>query len=216
MESIILDKLVREPAQKIRKAGGIFLLHGYGSDMNDLFSFADSLPDNQYVISLNAPEKTPFGGNAWYALNYDNSGIRYNYEDVIKAKSIIEKNIRNILEEYELNQNKITVIGFSQGAILSYLLAADNPDMIRNIMAFSGYLLDEYKSDEKYDKLAKVNIFISHGKYDEIIPLRSARNTSDELQQNNVEVFYKEYEMPHGISPECLGDALEWYKNKIS
>ncbi len=213
MESIILEKLVREPSRKELNQGGIFLLHGYGSNMNDLFSFADSLPDDQYVISLNAPYETPLGGNAWYSLNYDNEGIRYDIDDVKKVKKIIENNIRKTIKDYGLDSQKITLIGFSQGAILSYMLAADFPGMIKHIIAFSGYLLDEYKTDLKYVQLSKVNIFISHGKYDEIIPLKAARDTRDILQQNNVEIFYKEYEMPHGVSPECLDDALNWYNN---
>ncbi|MEC7173027.1 MAG: phospholipase, partial [Bacteroidota bacterium] len=45
----------------------IILLHGYGSNANDLFSFADYLPNHLTIISLEAPLDTPFGGKAWYS-----------------------------------------------------------------------------------------------------------------------------------------------------
>ena len=50
----------------------IIMLHGYGSDENDLFSFASELPSKYAIISLKAPYGLNPHGNAWYAIHFDN------------------------------------------------------------------------------------------------------------------------------------------------
>lgn len=191
----------------------IFLLHGYGSNMHDLFGFSEQLPDDAYVISFNAPLNTIYGGSAWYNLNYNSSGLRFDINEILHSKEIIEQNIRTIISEKEIKTNDITLIGFSQGAIMSYILAADYPELITRIMAFSGYLLNEYKPEEKISNLGKSDIFISHGIFDSVIPIEMARSTKEALINNKINFTYKEYNMEHGISPECLSDALNWLTN---
>lgn len=212
---MILDKIIREPKIETNNPIAIFLLHGYGSNKYDLFGFAEQLPDNAYVISFEAFNSTPFGGSSWYDLNMELNGIKFKYEDVIKAKEIIEQNIEIYSNELHLEKKDIFIIGFSQGAILSYLVGADNHEKINSIVAFSGYLLNEYKNEEHIKKLKNINVFISHGVYDEVIPVSFARATELALQQNEIDFFYREYEMPHGVSPECLDDAINWMNNNI-
>jgi phospholipase/carboxylesterase len=217
MSETKLDYLERKPEkQNISMPKSIFLLHGYGSNMHDLFGFAHQLPEGSHIFSFNAPLNTMFGGSAWYNLNYDSEGLRFDLNEIINSKELIANNIINLIKEKELNPNDVTIIGFSQGAIMSYLLAADYPELISRILAFSGYLLDNYKTQDKMTNLNKADIFISHGIYDEVIPVEMARSTKKAFEEKKVDVFYKEYVMEHGISPECLTDALEWLNNSMS
>ena len=48
----ITTYLVRPPKLIVDKNPLLLLLHGYGSNEADLFSFAAELPDEYYVISL--------------------------------------------------------------------------------------------------------------------------------------------------------------------
>ena len=51
----------------------LILIHGYGSNMDDLFSFSNYLPEQYTIISLQAPLESPFGGGAWYSINFDSN-----------------------------------------------------------------------------------------------------------------------------------------------
>ena len=48
----------------------LVLLHGYGSDENDLFGLAPSFPPSSSMASVRAPLAPPWPmmGNAWYAM----------------------------------------------------------------------------------------------------------------------------------------------------
>ena len=67
-----LHYIVREPKQATENPPLLILLHGYGSNEQDLFSFAEELPDNLLIVSAQAPHSMEFGAYAWYAINFDN------------------------------------------------------------------------------------------------------------------------------------------------
>ncbi|HSB92447.1 MAG TPA: hypothetical protein VLC28_04985, partial [Flavitalea sp.] len=50
-----LEFLVREPKGNPAKRRAVVLLHGVGSNEQDLFQFADVLPADCYIISPRAP-----------------------------------------------------------------------------------------------------------------------------------------------------------------
>ena len=57
-----LEYVIREPQVRTKRSPVIFMLHGYGSNEEDLFSFADELPKEYTIISLRAPYNlTSFG-----------------------------------------------------------------------------------------------------------------------------------------------------------
>ncbi|HRZ30855.1 MAG TPA: phospholipase, partial [Flavobacterium sp.] len=66
-----LHYLVREPKIIQEKNPLLLLLHGYGSNEADLFSFASELPEEYFVISAQAPYDMQYGSFAWYAINFD-------------------------------------------------------------------------------------------------------------------------------------------------
>ena len=69
--SLSLQHIIRK-STLTENAPLLILLHGYGSDENDLFSFAAELPQELFIISVRAPYTMQPYGNAWYAINFDN------------------------------------------------------------------------------------------------------------------------------------------------
>jgi phospholipase/carboxylesterase len=58
-------------SKKLKKSS-LLLLHGYGSNEADLFSFAEELPeDYYYIISTGSLLDIQYGSYAWYAINFD-------------------------------------------------------------------------------------------------------------------------------------------------
>ena len=62
---------ISRPSTLKENAPLLIMCHGYGSDENDLFSFASELPQELHIISLRAPFAMQPYGNAWYAINFD-------------------------------------------------------------------------------------------------------------------------------------------------
>ena len=132
MKALSLEHIIQEPTQKgTEKPPLLLLLHGYGSDENDLFSFAAELPNNYFVISARAPIPMQPYGNAWYAITIDPSGVKTSdNEGARESRDKIAHFIDEAVTAYDLDPYNVTLLGFSQGTILSYGVALSYPCLL--------------------------------------------------------------------------------------
>ncbi|MXV37478.1 phospholipase [Flavobacteriaceae bacterium Ap0902] len=191
----------------------LLLMHGYGSNEQDLFSFATELPDDFFIVSVRAPRALSFGGFAWYDINFQDA---QKFNDTTQATAsirIIRNFISEVIAKFNLNQEEVWLCGFSQGAILSYAMVLQNPQNIKRVMCLSGYPAQDIIGEnisENFDGLA---FFISHGTEDAVIPIDWARKGDELLSQFNIPHTYKEYRSGHGLVPQNFYDLLSWIKS---
>ncbi len=205
--------LLREPNSATEEPSLLLLLHGYGSNEQDLFSFAEELPDDAYIISLRALRDTPMGGYAWYDLDFSKGARMMDIDQAIDAQKIIIQFIEQIKEKYPFDENAITLLGFSQGAILSFSLALHHPDKFKKVLCLSGYpdpeLLKDVNMGEDFSQL---EFFISHGKEDPVIPIAWSRQFKPICEELNLDYEYHEYQQGHGINAENYYDMLNFLR----
>ena len=119
-----LHYIIKEPKNITPETPLLVLLHGYGSNEEDLFSFVPDLPEEWLVASFRAPLSTPYGGFCWYEIDFSNSGKFIS--DLSQAQNSIKlilNEITAIRQKYDLADGRTHLCGFSQGGILSYALA---------------------------------------------------------------------------------------------
>lgn len=207
-----LFHLVREPKIKLEKNPLLLLLHGYGSNEEDLFSFANEFPDDYFVVSVRAPFDLQFGSYAWYAINFDADENKFSdLNQARDSRDLIATFIDELIANFTIDSSNITLIGFSQGSILSYAVALSYPEKIKKVGAFSGYLnLDIVSENFEKKSYEKLKIFASHGTVDQVIPVDWARKAKPILDTLGIETTYKEYPIGHGISPQNFFDFKNW------
>ena len=210
--NLSLHHLVREPKIKLDKNPLLLLLHGYGSNEQDLFSFANELPDYYYVISVRAPYSLQYGSYAWYAINFDADENKFSDHDQARtSRDLIANFVDELIANYPVDAKKVTLIGFSQGTILSYAVALSYPEKIQRVVAVSGYLnLDILTENYQKNDFSNLKIFASHGTVDQVIPVDWARKAKPILDSLGIETTYKEYPIGHGISPQNFFDFKNW------
>ncbi|MCX6350801.1 MAG: esterase [Bacteroidetes bacterium] len=212
-DTTVLKYLVREPKIKTAHPPVLILLHGVGSNEEDLFSFANQLPDKYLIISARAP--ISLGGNsfAWYQVDFSTGKPVFNFQQEEESRTILIKFISQIKEKYSVNSNEIYLCGFSQGAIMSYSIGLTRPDLVKGIAVMSGRLLEEIKPlMASKDKLQSLKVFISHGTNDNTLPIQYARDANVFLKTVNINPTYKEYQEEHTISNAMLADLINWLK----
>lgn len=208
-----LQYLLREPKVKSQHPPLIILLHGVGSNMEDMFSFANQLPDKYLVVSAQAPIQ--LGGNrfAWYQVDFSTGKPVFNFEQAENSRNIIINFIEELKDKYAVDRNEVYLCGFSQGAIMSYSVALTRPDLVKGVASMSGRLLDEIKPQivEK-EQLSHLKIYISHGSTDNTLPIQYAINANSFLQTLGLSPTFKQYNAGHTINIEMLNDLLNWLK----
>ncbi|MEI6823151.1 MAG: alpha/beta hydrolase-fold protein [Bacteroidota bacterium] len=211
--TMTLHYLVRQPKIKSDKPPVIILLHGVGSNEEDLFSFADKLPDKYLVISARAPITLSKGSYAWYEVDFSTGKPIYNTQQEEKSRNIIIQFISELKQKFSFDDQQVYLCGFSQGAIMSYCVGLTRPDLVKGIGIMSGRLLEEVKSlITSNDKLKQLKVFISHGTKDQTLNIQYARTSVAYLKTLNINPVYKEYPEGHTISNEMLIDLINWLK----
>jgi phospholipase/carboxylesterase len=207
-----LEYLVKKPSKIANAHPLIVLLHGYGSNEQDLFSFASELPDNAFIVSFRAPYDMMYGSYAWYAINFDADENKFSdLNQARQSRDLIMQNITQLLSQFPINVNDVTLVGFSQGAILSYAIALSYPQKIKQIVALSGYLnVDTMTENFEKNDFSKLRIFASHGWQDQVIPVEWARKTPALLESFGIDCTYKEYAVGHGVAPQNFFDFKAW------
>ena len=208
---------IKRPSSLKENAPLMIMCHGYGSDENDLFSFASELPEELFIISLRAPYAMQPFGNAWYAINFDAEKGKWNDNEQAKQSvGLISKFIDYACDTYAVDANNITLLGFSQGTILSYAVALNYPKKVKNVVALSGYINEDILPDSiEEQEVSHLNFFCSHGSADQVIPVDWARKTPGFLNALNINHVYKEYPVGHGVAPQNFYDFKDWLKEYI-
>ncbi|RED45877.1 alpha/beta hydrolase [Seonamhaeicola aphaedonensis] len=205
------------PSSLPENAPLLIMMHGYGSDENDLFSFAGELPDELFIISVRAPyPMTPYG-NAWYTINFDAERGKWN--DKVQAEAsrdLIANFIDEVTENYPVNKDNVTLLGFSQGSILSYGVAFNYPEKVKNVIALSGYIYHDILPEDLNQKnYTNLDFYCSHGSVDQVIPVDWARQTPTFLKSLNIKHLYSEFPVGHGVAPQNFFEFKNWLKKRI-
>ena len=213
--SDILTFVEKLPKLPIENPPLLILLHGYGSNELDLFSFANELPNSLVIASLRAPYEMGYGGYAWYDINLDSENNKFS--DLNQARESLKKittTIDYLKTKYSTNPNNTFLLGFSQGAILSYALSFNFPNKIQHVIALSGYLNTELIPKENIQKV-NTDYYISHGTVDQVIPVDWARKAGPFLDSKELKNEYSEYPVGHGVAPQNFFNFKKWIENRL-
>lgn len=216
-KALNLVHLTRPPITGTDTPPAIFLFHGYGSNEEDLFAFAPELPAEAVVISARAPRQIPPFGNAWYTINFEAPyGKWSDIPQALESREMIREFIDGAIEAYNLDKSRITLLGFSQGAVLSYAVALSYPKKIKNLIALSGYI-DEATLIANFEALNHdhLNIYVSHGQVDQVIPPEWAHRSSDFLSGHGLDHVFEEYPVGHGVSPQNFHSLKNWLETRL-
>lgn len=214
-EQLSFHHLIR-PAKTSGPPPALIMLHGYGSNEEDLFSFAPELPEDLFVISLRAPHSLQPFGYAWYAINFESDKGKWNdVAQAVEAREALKDFLNEAIAAYGLDPDRIHILGFSQGSILGYALALSYPNSVRTLVALSGYLDPEmlHPSFRQQDHSA-LEIYASHGQLDMVIPPAWAQQTSDFLTKSGIRHVYQEFPVGHGVSAENFRSFSQWLQDR--
>ena len=211
-QTLLLDHNYKPAENPESNPPAIIMLHGFGSDENDLFSFASELPKKYAIISLKAPIKMQPYGNAWYNIYFDNNQGKFSDdEQAIESRELVSKCIDEIIEKYKVDSKNITLLGFSQGTILSFAVALSYPEKVKNVIGLSGYVNKEILKKGYAEKdFSNLKVYTSHGSVDQVIPVQWAQQTKPFLDTLNIESSYSEFPVGHGVAPQNFLELKKW------
>jgi phospholipase/carboxylesterase len=213
--STTLVHKVRPPAASgASKPPVIILLHGRGTNEDDLLGIADLLDPRFFIVSARAPYKFDEGAGSytWFGLQEIGRPDPLQFNE---SYGFLAQFIRDVKSGYPVDPSNLFLFGFSMGSIMSYAVALTQPSSVRGIIAHSGYIPETVALQFAWRELARLSLFVAHGVHDPVIPIDKARRAKELLSQTAADVTYREYPIPHTISEDSLADLSAWLQKKL-
>ena len=212
-----LTTTIIKPEKNISIKYAVILLHGYGGDGKDIsmltLNWKRFLP-NTIFLCPNGHEKCAINptGYQWFDLTKDDP--EYILEQSKKAEIKLKQFIKEIKNEYSLENSQICLSGFSQGCMISINLGLTNIENYNCIVGFSGKIINQ--KDLTNRKTSSTKMLLLHGDKDTVVSPTFLLEAKDFLIRNNVEVETKMINnCEHHIPVEASSDALHYIKNNF-
>ena len=212
-----LDSTIIEPKDNLEIKNAIILLHGYGGDGKDIsmlsLNWKRHLP-NTIFICPNGHEKCSINpsGFQWFDLSKDDP--KYILEESIKAEEKLNKFINEVKKEFNLENNKICLSGFSQGCMMSINAGITSDQEFNCIVGFSGKIIDQ--ENLKSRKKNSTNILLIHGDSDQVVSPNCMLEAKDFFIRNNIEIeTHLIKNCDHNIPIEASSIALNYISKKL-
>ncbi len=209
---------------------GVFC-HGFGAGGDDLVGLAGELLQMMTgdagtmlvfpAAPLTLEEQGMPDGRAWWMLSIqrlisDMDDGRYEQireevpPGIETARQRLTEVIQVVLERSGLNESKLLLGGFSQGAMLAVETALRGlPKPPAKLCLYSGALICELLWKPLAERLKQTEILQSHGRYDPILPLQTGMWLRDMLQAAGGTVEFIEFNGPHTIPPQAIEDTAK-------
>ncbi|WP_455912172.1 alpha/beta hydrolase [Pseudomonas putida] len=195
----------------------VIFLHGFGSNEEDLFGIKDALPSTWTYLSARAPMPVDPQGYRWFTKTPGDGDYNGETADLQRSAALIEDFVGKATAKYHTQSDRVFLVGFSQGAIMSYEVGLRKPALVRGIAALSGSVLPVLKAELKpSESLGKLAIFIGHGTLDQALPYASATQANEVLVGLGLTPEFHGYPgMPHTVSETEVQDLKAWLEKSL-
>ena len=212
-----LESIIVRPGDDKQINNAVILLHGYGGDGKDIsmlsMNWKRYLP-NTIFICPNGHEKCSINplGFQWFDLTKDEP--KYILEQSIRAEDKLNQFIEEVKNEFNLENDKICLSGFSQGCMMSINLGLTSETEFNCVIGFSGKIIDQKNLESRIKTSTKT--LLIHGDSDQVVSSSFLLEAKDFLIRNDIEVeTHLISKCDHHIPIEASSIALNYILKNI-
>lgn len=195
----------------------LVMLHGITSNAERLKPYGAVLNPEAILISLEAPIVLATDSFAWFSLDFSREGSFHHWDEAVKSLGLLEKLFDEIADEFQVPHQRISLLGFSQGAIMGLGLLLSAKRGLGAYYIYAGTILPEFLTMGRTlgtSLLKERPVFLGHGALDRVLPVHLAHVTAAFLNSLAANYTFKSYPVNHDISWDYIEDAKIW-KNKL-
>ncbi len=207
------------PANGQAPDSAVVLLHGYGSDGNDLIAMAphfQHLLPGALFVSPHAPHALGMGGFQWFAIDWAGDRLASRQTGVIAARPVVLEFLEDLWSQTGIAPGRTILAGFSQGAMMALHVGLSLPKdkTLMGVVGISGAFLppEEFGSD----KLARPPVCLVHGDMDEVVDPNHSAEANTLLTEAGFAVDYHiSRGVGHGVAPDGM-DAIAAFIERVA
>jgi phospholipase/carboxylesterase len=189
----------------------IFIMHGMGSNEEDLLPLVHDLANSAFIFSIRGPIEQP-PGYAFFTIEGFGKPHRTVFDNAVQG---VIQLIVEMSKKHPIDASRLFLMGFSQGAILSMSVGLTLGNRIKGIAALSGYIPGFVKEEYKNQEIGSLSLFISHGEMDPVLPFDWGQEAQAFFRQLGAPVEFHAYPVGHQVSQENYIDFRKWLEKNI-
>ena len=209
-------KFLEHAAQpSVREPWLLVLMHGVGSNEQDLFGLARLMPPQFHVLSLRAPYVLSPDSYAWFEFQVLANGERHIDEaQERESRFLVGEMIASASQQLGVPAERVVVGGFSQGGIMALSLLLTQPATVRAAMVWHSRLLQQVVPHiaprEAFEGKA---LWVSHGSADAVIPPSAAQLTRETARGLPLALSGADFPGGHELRPAELQGSAAWLQS---
>ena len=212
-----LDTIIIKPENNNEIKSAIILLHGYGGDGKDIsvlsLNWKRHLP-NTIFICPNGHERCHINPSGYQWFDLTNEDPKYILAQSQRAEKKLSQFIDEVKKEYNIDNDKICLSGFSQGCMMSINLGLTADKEFNCIVGFSGKIID--REDLKLRKKVATSTLLIHGDADQVVMPSFLLEAKDFFIRNDIEIeTHIIKNCDHHIPSEASSIALNYILKKF-
>lgn len=188
----------------------MLMIHGFTGDENSMWVFGRDLPSDTWIIAPRAPYAGEPGGYSWRSAEFENM----DQPGLDQLRDSADALIR-LVDEYSASVNvdsrRFDVMGFSQGGVMTSVLAFLYPQRIRKVAILAGFVPNGLEELISQRPLEGKPFFVAHGTKDQTVPVERARASLELLERAGAQVTFCEDAVGHKVSVTCLRSMKEFF-----
>ncbi len=178
----------------------LLMLHGWTGDEDSMWVFVRNMPPEYWMLAPRAPYPAPSNGYSWRS----DTTIPHTLDEFRPAAEKLCDLVDRWAISAGVNASQIDVVGFSQGAAMTYVFGMLYPDRIRRLAGLAGFVPRGSDLRLTSRPLEGKSVFVAHGRQDTLVPFERARETVAQLEQAGAQVTFCEADVGHKVSVECM------------
>ena len=212
-----LDTTIIKPKNNVEIKNAIILLHGYGGDGKDIsllsLNWRRHLP-NTVFICPNGHERCHINPSGYQWFDLSNEDPKYILAQSKRAEKKLSQFIDEVKKEYNIDNDKICLSGFSQGCMMSINLGLIAEKEFNCVVGFSGKIID--LEDLKLRKKVATRTLLIHGDSDQVVMPNFLLEAKDFFIRNDIEIeTHIIKNCDHHIPIEASSIALNYILKKF-
>ena len=215
--TLCLDSIIIRPDDNLEIKNLVVLLHGYGGDGKDIsllpLNWKRHLPNTIFVCP-NGHEKCSINPSGFQWFDLTNDDPRYILEQSMKAEKKLYQFIEELKNEFNLENNRICLSGFSQGCMMSINLGLTSNEDYNCIVGFSGKIINQ--EDLKFRKKSSTSALLIHGDSDQVVSPSFMLEAKDFFIRHDIEIeTHLIKNCDHHIPLQASSTALNYILEKL-
>ena len=191
------------PAEDSASGETLIVLHGTGGDENDLIGIGQTIAPGAAIIS---PRGNVSENGAQRFFKRLAEGV-FDPKEVRSRAEELARFIRAAITKYALDASRIYALGYSNGANIASTVMFIQPELLQGAVLFRPMVV--YEPEELGD-LSGAGVFISAGRMDPIVPVKSVERLVDLFESSHAEVTLKWQSAGHNLVPSEVREASDW------